>query len=71
MAATVNWQLLSPAHRESITARIPELASQLVLFVTDEELRDQALVNIRGRIGAGYMLHFDPATSCTDIEEMQ
>lgn len=61
---------LSSAHRESITARMPELASQLVLFVTDEELRDQALTNLRSRIGAEYTLHFDPATSCTDIEEM-
>lgn len=60
---------LSSAHRESITARIPELASQLVLFVTDEELRDQALENLRSRIGAEYTLHFDPTTSCTEIEE--
>ncbi|HNP87517.1 MAG TPA: AAA family ATPase [Kouleothrix sp.] len=62
---------LSSAHRESITARIPELATQLVLFVTDEELRDQALENLRPRIGAEYVLHFDPNTSCTIIEELR
>lgn len=61
---------LSSAHRESITARIPELASQLVLFVTDEELRDQSLENLKPRIGAEYLLRFDPNTSCTMIEEM-
>jgi DNA sulfur modification protein DndD len=61
---------LSSAHRESITAHIPELASQLVLFVTDEELRDQALENLRSRIGAEYVLHFNADTSCTTIEEM-
>lgn len=62
---------LSSAHRERITARIPELASQLVLFVTDEELRDQALSNLRDRIGAEYTLHFDQTTSCTTIEEVR
>lgn len=62
---------LSSAHRESITARIPELASQLILFVTDEELRDQALANLQNRIGAEYILHFDPTTSCTTIEEQK
>lgn len=61
---------LSSAHREAITARIPELASQLVLFVTDEELRDQALANLRPRVGAEYVLHFDADTSCTTIEEV-
>ena len=62
---------LSSAHRESITAHIPELATQLVLFVTDEELRDQSLENLRPRIGAEYMLRFDPGTSCTTIEELR
>lgn len=62
---------LSSAHRESITLHIPELASQLILFVTDEELRDQALENLRSRIGAEYTLHFDPASSCTTIEEVR
>lgn len=61
---------LSSAHREAITAKLPSLAPQLVLFVTDEELRDQALENLRPRIGAEYQLNFNPQTSCTQIEEV-
>lgn len=61
---------LSSAHRESITANMPKLASQLVLFVTDEELHGQALENLRPHIGAEYTLNFDRTTSCTTIEEM-
>ena len=61
---------LSSAHREAITSRLPDLAPQLVLFVTDEELRDRALDNLRPRIGAEYRLNFNPSTSCTEIEEL-
>ncbi|WP_119072020.1 AAA family ATPase [Aggregatilinea lenta] len=61
---------LSSAHREAITRNLPDLAPQLVLFVTDEELRDQALENLKPRIGAEYRLNFDPRTSCTTIEEL-
>ena len=60
---------LSSAHRNSITEHLPELADQLVLFVTDEELRDQARENLEPRIGAEYRLDFDRETSCTTIEE--
>jgi DNA sulfur modification protein DndD len=62
---------LSSAHRERITANMPKLASQLVLFVTDEELRGQALENLKPSIGAEYMLKFDRDTSCTTIEEVR
>lgn len=62
---------LSSAHREAITVHIPELATQMILFVTDEELRDQTLLNLRARLGAEYMLRFDPDTSCTTIEEVR
>jgi len=61
---------LSSAHREAITEQLPTLAPQLVLFVTDEELRDKALENLKPRIGAEYRLRFDANTSCTTIEEM-
>lgn len=61
---------LSSAHREAITSRLPILAPQLVLFVTDEELRDTALDNLRPRIGAEYRLNFNPHTSCTEVEEL-
>lgn len=62
---------LSSAHREAITANLPTLAPQLVLFVTDEELRDRALDNLATRIGAEYRLNFNVNTSCTTIEELR
>jgi DNA sulfur modification protein DndD len=62
---------LSSAHREAITSRLPILAPQLVLFVTDEELRDTALDNLRPRIGAEYRLNFNPHTSCTEVEDLR
>jgi DNA sulfur modification protein DndD len=61
---------LSSHHRDSITKHLPELADQLVLFVTDEELRDQARKNLEPRIGAEYRLEFDRKTSCTEIVEV-
>lgn len=60
---------LSSHHRNSITKELPELAPQLVLFVTDEELREQARANIEPWIGAEYWLEFNPNTSCTEIRE--
>ena len=62
---------LSSQHRNNITEHIPELADQLVLFVTDEELRDQARVNLESRIGAEYRLDFNRTTSCTEIVEVE
>ncbi len=61
---------LSSQHRNNITEHVPELTDQLVLFVTDEELRDQARANLEPRIGAEYRLEFNRATSCTDIVEV-
>lgn len=60
---------LSSYHRSSITEHLPELAEQLVLFVTDEELRGRARENLEPHIGAEYRLHFDLETSCTTILE--
>jgi DNA sulfur modification protein DndD len=62
---------LSSHHRNSIAEKLPQLTSQLVLFVTDEELRDEARRNIEPRIGAEYRLNFDRETSCTSIEEVR
>lgn len=61
---------LSSQPRNNITAHLPELADQLVLFVTDEELRDQSRQNLEPRIGAEYRLEFNPQTSCTEIVEV-
>jgi len=61
---------LSSQHRNSITENLPLLADQLVLFVTDEELRDQARANLEPRIGMEYRLVFNHESSCTDIREI-
>lgn len=61
---------LSSHHRNAITEHLPKLVDQLVLFVTDEELRDEARQNLQDRIGAEYRLEFNPKTSCTEIVEV-
>ena len=64
---------LSSAHREKITEHLPEIADQLILFVTDEELRDQdqARVNLAPKIGAEYRLIFNQHNSSTKIESVE
>jgi DNA sulfur modification protein DndD len=62
---------LSSHHRNAITEHLPVLADQLVLFVTDEELRDEARQNLEARIGAEYRLEFNSKTSCTEIVEVR
>ena len=61
---------LSSEHRKNITVILPDIAKQLVLFVTDEELRPEAKANLKPRIGAEYELKFDPQTKTTTIEEI-
>ena len=61
---------LSSQHRNNITEHLPDLSDQLVLFVTDEELRDKARHNLEARIGAEYRLNFDHDTSYTEIIEV-
>ena len=58
---------LSTQHRENITTTIPQIAKQLILFVTDEELHGQARANLEPSIGAEYHLQFDQDTSVTTI----
>jgi DNA sulfur modification protein DndD len=62
---------LSSQPRNNITMFLPDLADQLVLLVTDEELRDQARANLEPRIGNEYRLEFDSHTSCTKIVEVK
>lgn len=62
---------LSSHHRNAITEHLPNLVAQLVLFVTDEELRDEARQNLQDKIGAEYRLEFNPKTSCTEIVEVR
>ncbi len=61
---------LSGEHRASITKHLPELAAQLILFVTDEELHGEARNNLKDYIGAEYLLDFDLGTSCTTITQV-
>jgi DNA sulfur modification protein DndD len=61
---------LSENHRDSITKHVPELAHQLVLFVTDTELMGEAKANLEPTVGAKYRLDFDTRTGCTDIIEV-
>ena len=62
---------LSTQHRENITAKIPDIATQLILFVTDEELHGQARANLESRIGKEYELQFDDGTGSTRIKRLQ
>ena len=61
---------LSSDHRNSIASQLPKLVDQLVLFVTDEELRDEARQNLQEKVGAEYRLEFNSTTSCTEIVEV-
>ena len=61
---------LSTQHRENITEAIPNIAEQLVLFVTDEELHGQARMNLEPRIGAEYELQFDDETGSSTIKKI-
>lgn len=62
---------LSSEHRENIADIFPNIADQLVLFVTDEELHGKARKNLETRIGIEYELHFtkeDSLTTTTTIK---
>ena len=61
---------LSRKHRENITRIIPNIANQLVIFVTDEELQGQAKENLASRIGAEYELVFDQESKTSKIKEI-
>jgi len=60
---------LSSQHRANITEQLPLLSDQLVLLVTDEELRDQERANLTPYIGNEYRLVFDTRTNYTKITE--
>lgn len=59
---------LSSSHRAKITKNVPELANQLVLFITDEEMNEEMASNIMPSVGETYHLRFDDNTGCTTIE---
>ena len=59
---------LSREPRENITKTIPEVAEQLILFVTDTELGGKAKKNLEPWIGKEYLLRFNEQSSATTIE---
>ena len=64
---------LSDKPKENITEIIPSIANQLILFVTDQELRpdEPAWRNLEPRIGAEYELIFDDEMSVTKIKHIR
>lgn len=61
---------LSGDHLSAVAENLPELTSQLVLFVTDREWDEASSTNLEPRTGAQYELSFDQNTSCTEIKEL-
>lgn len=59
---------LSSEPRSNIAKNLPELAPQIVLLVTDEELRAQERGLLGDHVGYEFDLDFDLASSCTTIE---
>lgn len=59
---------LSSKHRERITRNLPELADQLILFITDEEMNEEMAKNLLPYVGETYELAFDDSTGSTSIE---
>ena len=64
---------LSDKPKENITITIPDIANQLILFLTDQELKnnEQAWRNLEPRIGTVYELDFDDEQSITNIKQME
>lgn len=58
---------LSKEPIQNITSSLPDIAEQLILFVTDTELTDDARKNLNHRIGEEYYLQFDQEENITTI----
>lgn len=61
---------LSQEPRVNITKVIPDIAEQLILFVTDTELDHVARGNLLPRIGKEYILQFNQEKGITTIESL-
>lgn len=60
---------LSGNHLSAVAENLPELTSQLVLFVTDREWDQASRTKLEPRAGAQYELQFNQKTGCTEIVE--
>ncbi|MCK8817155.1 AAA family ATPase [Natroniella sulfidigena] len=58
---------LDSEHRKNIVDTIPELTSQLVLFVTDEELDENNRAMLQNKIDQEYTLRYNDQTGNTKI----
>jgi DNA sulfur modification protein DndD len=61
---------LSGDHLSAVAENLPQLTSQLVLFVTDREWDEASRTNLEPKTGAQYELNFDSRTGCTQIKEL-
>jgi DNA sulfur modification protein DndD len=61
---------LSGDHLSAVAENLPQLTSQLVLFVTDREWDEASRTNLEPNTGAQYELNFDSRTGCTEIREL-
>ena len=61
---------LSGDHLAAVAENLPELAPQLILFVTDREWDEASSTNLEPKTGAQYELSFNAKTSCTEIKEL-
>ena len=61
---------LSGNHLTAVAENLPNLTSQLILFVTDREWDEASKTNLEPRAGAQYELKFDQSTGCTEIKEI-
>jgi DNA sulfur modification protein DndD len=61
---------LSGNHLSTVAENLPDLTSQLILFVTDREWDEASRTNLEPRTGAQYQLKFDNQTGCTQISEV-
>ena len=62
---------LSGNHLSAVAENLPDLTSQLVLFVTDREWDEASKTSLEPKAGAQYELKFNPKTGCTDIVEVE
>ena len=61
---------LSGNHLSAVAENLPDLTSQLILFVTDREWDEASRTGLEPRSGAQFELQFDMKTGCTTIEEV-
>ena len=62
---------ISEVPLRNISKKLPNLTKQLVLLVTNKEFPVEYSNDIKPRVGRVYNLHFNNATGCTTVEEVE